>query len=164
MRRVKSPVDRWRLLVSGPVGRYKGALPLNNRATLDERLKVLSHRPLPSSRDWCALLRVARKIRNIASCWKALRSSCEKEWLRASLCSCDSFENGLQNVFCKNITMLSSLSERLVVLPGTFFCVFESNKDVWVAPFKCPTLCTALLINIRTPCFPWAICSNKYFF
>ena len=50
MRRVKSPVDRWRLLVSGLAGRHKRAQPLNNRATLDERLKVLSHRPLPPSR------------------------------------------------------------------------------------------------------------------
>lgn len=67
MRRVKSPVDRWRLLVSGPGGRHKRARPLNNRATLDERLKVLSHRPsLFQPGDWCPTVRqAARRIRKI---------------------------------------------------------------------------------------------------
>lgn len=152
MHRVKSPVDRWRLLVSGPAGRYKRALPLNNRATFDERLKVLSHRPLPSRGDWCACVRATRRTKNIASCWKTFRLSGGNGGLEMTWGSLRNFENYQETYFVTILQQPVSLSY-VQCYSGRVLCVFNGNRDVWVTPFKYPTLHEALLINIRVPLF-----------
>ena len=72
MRRVKSPVDRWRLLVSGLAGRHKRAQPLNNRGDSWRAIKGSVSSPVASKPEIDArpLYALREESENIASCWK----------------------------------------------------------------------------------------------